>query len=190
MKIYTRGGDKGETSLFTGSRVPKDDIFIQALGGVDECNSAIGIAVSFLDNNKLDSCREQLETIQHALFDLGASVATPRQEATDSKRKKTLFDHGATTLLEKWIDAMDVDLPPLKTFILPGGDPAGAHLHLARSLCRRAEREMIPLLQREEVSKEVVCYLNRLSDYLFMASRWVNHQLGRPETCWQPHKEG
>lgn len=189
MKIYTRTGDKGETSLFTGQRVPKNDEIIDAIGTVDECNSSIGAALSFLGNqSQWKPIREQLEIIQHALFDVGAALATPRTRATESKVEKTRFDHDATELLERWVDAMQEKLPELHAFILPGGHPCGAMLHLSRSICRRAERLVVPLTNRADVSKHVLMYLNRLSDYLFVLSRYVNQLAGVPETQWQAHK--
>lgn len=187
-RIYTRSGDKGETSLFTGQRVLKNDPFMQALGSVDECNSAIGFSLSLLpDDPQYNQLKEQLIIIQHALFDLGAAIATPRTRAEQDKINKTRFDEEEIELLEKWIDEMDAELPKLKTFILPGGHPGGASLHLARSMCRRAEREVIPLNHHEDVSDKITCYLNRLSDYLFMASRWLNHLAKMPETPWEQH---
>lgn len=189
MKIYTKTGDKGETSLYTGKRVLKNNQFVEALGNVDECNSSIGIAISLLqENSLLKKTREELETIQHTLFDVGAAIATPRTEAPDSKIKKTRFDAEEVLILESWIDKMETELPKLHAFILPGGHPCGATLHLARSICRRAERTIIPLNQQEDVSDNVVIYLNRLSDYLFVASRYVNFKLQLPETTWEPHK--
>jgi len=189
MKIYTKTGDQGETSLFTGERVPKNDIFIEALGTVDECNSAIGAAISFISTNSLlKATKEQLENIQHALFDVGAALATPRTRAADFKIAKTRFDHDDIKLLEEWIDAMEKELPPLHAFILPGGHSSGAMLHLARSICRRAERCVVPLNQSADVPDDVMIYLNRLSDYLFVASRYINHQLKLPETTWEQHK--
>lgn len=186
MKIYTKTGDKGETSLFTGQRVPKTDPFIEALGSVDECNSAIGAALSLLpENATIKPVQDQLIMIQHALFDVGAALATPRTRAVDSKLKKTRFDHEEIELLEKWMDEMEAKLPELKAFILPGGHPAGAALHLARSICRRAERRTIPL--NADVSETVLVYLNRLSDYLFFVSRYVNFLMNCPETKWMPH---
>lgn len=188
-KIYTKTGDKGETSLFTGQRVPKNDPFIEALGSVDECNSSIGAALSLLPQNaKLNEVREQLETIQHALFDVGAALATPRTRAGDAKLEKTRFDDEEVKRLEGWIDAMDLELPALKAFILPGGHPCGAFLHVARSICRRAERRILPLHSAGEVSNGVVIYINRLSDYLFCVSRYVNFINKSPETQWMPHK--
>lgn len=188
-KIYTRTGDKGETSLFTGQRVPKNDPFMHALGTVDECNSSIGSAIALLPKEpQFQPIIEQLETIQHALFDLGAALATPRTRAADAKIEKTRFDEEETELLEKWIDEMTQELPPLKTFILPGGHPAGAMLHLARVICRRAEREIVPLGNHADVTESVLIYINRLSDYLFTVSRFVNHRTDTPETLWQHNK--
>jgi cob(I)alamin adenosyltransferase len=189
MKIYTRTGDKGTTSLFTGQRVPKNNPFIEALGAVDEGNSAIGVAISHLPiESAFQPIRNELESIQHALFDVGAALATPRSCQIEKKLKKTRFNQDAIAHLEKWIDEMEGQLPPLQTFILPGGHPAGAMLHLCRSLIRRAERFVIPLYTQEDVDEDVLVYLNRLSDYLFVASRYVNHQLKVPETSWQIHK--
>jgi cob(I)alamin adenosyltransferase len=187
MKIYTKSGDKGETSLFTGQRVPKNDPFIEALGSVDECNSAIGAALSFMPKeNNFAKTRGQLEDIQHALFDLGASLATPLKRSSNDKLEKTRFDHDDVALLEKWID--EEELPKLHSFILPGGHPAGSMLHLARSISRRAERCVAPLNKSAEVSNDVLMYLNRLSDYLFVVSRHVNHLMHNPETLWEKHK--
>lgn len=189
MKIYTRKGDKGETSLFTGQRVPKDNAFIEALGAVDECNSAIGLALShFPSGVELETTREQLITIQHALFDVGAALATPRTTAVNTKLEKTRFDDEEILAVESWIDEMDTALPPLKAFILPGGAPAGAALHMARSICRMAERLTVPLHKNGDVADNVLMYLNRLSDYLFTASRYVNHLMNCPETTWQHRK--
>lgn len=189
IKIYTKTGDDGETSLFSGQRVPKNDPFIEALGSVDECNSAIGIALAFMRSEPpLKELCGQLEMIQHTLFDLGASLATPRTRAAGSKIERTRFDSEGTALLEKWIDKMEEILPELHSFILPGGHPSGAFLHLARSICRRAERYVIPLNQKAEISKNLIIYLNRLSDYLFLASRYANYLMHQPETMWEAHK--
>ncbi len=188
-KIYTKTGDKGDTSLFSGQRVPKSDPFIQALGSIDECNSAIGAAIALMPKeDKFTFIIEQLEVIQHALFDLGAAVATPRTKAVDTKIEKTRFDEEETAFVEEWIDKMTLELPKLKTFILPGGHACGAMLHLARSICRRAEREVVPLTDHADVSDNVFIYLNRLSDYLFTVSRYVNHLTDSPETCWIHNK--
>lgn len=187
-KIYTRGGDKGKTSLFNGQRVSKRSTSIEAVGAVDECNSALGCALSQLpEGENFDTFREQLISIQHALFDLGAAIATPRTVSNEDKISKTRFDGGATKQLEEWIDSIESELPPLTTFILPGGHPAGASLHLARSLSRRAERKAVPCFENDDVDADILIYLNRLSDYLFVLSRAVNHRANVPETTWVHH---
>jgi cob(I)alamin adenosyltransferase len=189
IKIYTKTGDKGETSLFSGQRVPKNDPFVEALGTVDECNSAIGIAISFMhDDPNLKHTTNQLIEVQHTLFDLGASLATPRTKAAASKIERTRFDHEGIEHLEKWIDQMEEQLPELHAFILPGGNQAGAFLHLARSICRRAERVITPLIKTSDISQNVIVYINRLSDYLFVASRYINFVKKQPEIHWEAHK--
>jgi len=186
MPIYTKKGDNGETSLFTGDRIPKDDSFMHALGTIDECNSAIGLALSWLpEQDDLNAYREQLIIIQHALFDVGAAVATPRNRSSQAKINKTRFSVDAVKQLEQWMDDIETQLPKLKTFILPGGHPSASSLHLARNICRRAERHSIPLRYHGAIDDHVVIYLNRLSDYLFMLTRLINHQTGSPETHWQ-----
>lgn len=190
MKIYTRTGDKGETSLFTGARLSKSSPFFEALGAVDECNSTIGIALSQLkpDSENLKRAHHQLWVIQNALFDLGAAIATPSSTASEKKRLRTRFDDQGTLQLEEWIDAMEVDLKPLHTFILPGGHLAAATLHQARTICRRAERAVLALTHLHEVDPTVLIYLNRLSDYLFVVARYVNAQMCCEETLWQLHE--
>lgn len=187
MKIYTRTGDKGETSLFTGQRVLKNDPTMDALGTIDETTCAIGVALASLPGEMTD-IKEQLNTIQHTLFDLGAALATPRTRAGANKIEKTRFDHEGIEALEKWIDILETHLPPLQTFILPGGHISGAYLHLARSICRRAERLIVPLYLHSDVSEHVLIYINRLSDYLFVCSRYVNHLCNSPETTWIQRK--
>lgn len=187
IKIYTKSGDEGETSLFSGQRVSKNDPFIEALGSVDECNAALGIALTFMHEPALKKVKDQLKIIQSTLFDLGASLATPRTRSSESKIEKTRFDNEGTAFLENWIDEMEEELPELHTFILPGGHTAGAYLHLARCICRRAERSITPLVRNGEVSKNVMEYMNRLSDYLFVTSRFVNHLYNQPETQWIHH---
>lgn len=167
MKIYTRTGDQGETSLFSGKRVAKDCPRIEALGALDECNSAIGIAIAAIpDEQRFTECREQLLHIQQSLLDVGAMVAIEKEQQTSNDFIQQL---------ETWIDLMDAELPPLTVFILPGGHPASAALHLARSLCRRAERKIITLHKQHPLPLGVLCYLNRLSDYLFVTARMINH---------------
>lgn len=188
MKIYTRTGDDGTTSLFSGNRVKKSDLFIDAVGTIDECNSFIGFALSQMSlEQELDKVKLQLNAIQHALFDLGAHVATPLQQSSKEKIKKTRFDETSTAELESWIDEYQALLPPLKNFILPGGDPAGSALHLARSICRRAERILVDLFEQKQINHESLVYLNRLSDYLFVLARYVNLVTHSPELDWQPH---
>ena len=190
VKIYTKTGDQGQTSLFTGHRVPKNSHYIDALGTVDECNSAIGAAISLLPaEKKFSEVKAELEFVQHALFDIGAALATPRSLASSPKISKTRFDSDEITLLEKWIDKMELELPKLTYFILPGGDPAASFLHLARSICRRAERDALRLAEKADVSENVLVYLNRLSDYLFVLSRYVNLLAGCEETRWEHNKD-
>lgn len=188
MKIYTKTGDKGTSSLYTGERLEKTDHVFEALGTVDECNAAIGVSLAALPAiPDLATLREQLTHIQHSLFDLGAGLATPRDTAKEKAKEKTRFGSEGVILLEKWIDAMEEKLPPLHSFILPGGHPSGAHLHLARTICRRAERTAIPLLRAGKAEEAIGVYLNRLSDYLFVASRTANRLLNSPEAAWHPH---
>lgn len=188
VKIYTRTGDQGKTSLFSSERVSKDNPFIKALGAVDEANSTIGVVLSLLlPYQLLEKTRHQLILIQHGLFDIGAALATPLHCKNQKKIEKTHFENKAVELLEKWIDEMELELPPLSHFILPGGHKSGAMLHLARAIVRRAESLVIPLYENQEIEKEVLIYLNRLSDYLFVASRFVNAHLNIPEVKWEPH---
>jgi len=185
-KIYTKTGDQGETSLFSGQRVSKNDPTIEALGTVDEANCAIGLAISFLPSGTpFAEIKNQLLIIQNTLFDLGAALATPRTRAPEQKLKKTRFGNEGVVQLEEWIDALDALLPQLRTFILPGGHPAGAQLHIARSITRRAERLIVPIHQHSDVAEPVLTYINRLSDYLFVAARTINHLAHIPESTWQ-----
>lgn len=171
MKLYTKTGDKGKTSLI-GGRVSKDDLRVEAYGTVDELNSYIGKAVTELDQAVFKDLLEDLETIQHELFDLGGDLANVMKE-----RKYTLQE-ASIEVLEKRIDALADEAPPLKRFILPGGTPAAASLHIARTVTRRAERRVVTLMNEiEDVPAVAQKYLNRLSDYFFAASRVVNFRL-------------
>ena len=186
MKIYTRTGDKGETGLFGGSRVSKSHPRVAAYGEVDELNNALGAARAALPaDGALKTLDAALERVQAECFVVGALLATP---ADKLGKLAPPFDAGlpehAPKRLESEIDAWDADLKPLTTFILPGGGPAGAALHLARGVCRRAERVVVELSAREPVPEGVVVWLNRLSDWLFTAARWANAKQGRPETPW------
>lgn len=181
MKIYTKTGDKGETALFTGRRVPKDNLRVEAYGTVDELNAVLGMAVTALP--AASPVREPLLRIQRDLFDLGGDLATPPDKAG---RGATVVE-AQVAFLEATIDGWERELPPLKRFILPGGTAAAATLQLARAVCRRAERRVITLARAEEVSPVAIQYLNRLSDLLFVAARYVNHlaNVKEPEVIFE-----
>lgn len=186
FKIYTKTGDAGTTSLYTGERRPKDDTEFEVLGTTDELSSFIGLARAQLegDSGSIDLVA-QLETIQCTLQDLGSHVATPRSmDKHKKKMARTEFTIERTEALEEWIDAMDETLPPLTTFILPSGGAAGATLHCCRSICRRAERSIVPLHRAEKIDAAAYKYLNRLSDYLFTAARYAAQQAGVEETIY------
>lgn len=178
MKIYTKTGDRGETSLFGGERVAKDALRIEAYGTVDELNSLLGVARSFKPGIEVETI---LDKIQNDLFVLGADLATP-PSATNANTPRVELRHGEE--LEPIIDSLESKLRPLKAFILPGGPPAGAHLHLARTVCRRAERLVVKLSRAEGTVGASVVYLNRLSDLLFVLARYANHLDGADETEW------
>jgi cob(I)alamin adenosyltransferase len=177
MKIYTKTGDKGETGLYGGERVAKDSWRVAAYGTVDEANSAIGMARSHLNDEELD---KDLAHIQNALFDVGADLATPN--ASKYRKNVSPIDEQDISVLERLID--HYDNTPLTNFILPGGHPASAALHLARTVTRRAEREVTTLKRNEEINEHVAVYLNRLSDLLFVMARAVNAKAGISETKW------
>lgn len=176
MKIYTRTGDSGETGLWGGIRVTKDSPRVQAYGTVDECNAALGLARAAGLAPELDQLIAQL---QNQLFVVGADLATPG-EATNIPR----IGAAEIAFLEQHIDALEESLEPLRQFILPGGTMAAAYLHLARTVCRRAERWAVSLSHEEEIGAYVVVYLNRLSDLLFVAARAANARAGMPDVPW------
>jgi cob(I)alamin adenosyltransferase len=178
-RIYTRGGDKGETSLGDGTRVPKQALRVEAYGTVDEANAAIGLARLHADPDS----DAMLARIQNDLFDLGADLCTPE----DGRRAAGALRIVAAQVerLEREIDRMNAALRPLESFILPGGTPAAAYLHLARTVTRRAERLVCALATEESVNPQVVKYLNRLSDHLFVLGRRVNDN-GARDVLWQP----
>ncbi|PWC73019.1 cob(I)yrinic acid a c-diamide adenosyltransferase [Azospirillum sp. TSH100] len=180
-KIYTRGGDAGETSLGDGSRVPKHDRRVAAYGTVDEANAVIGMARLHLAG--LTEADAMLGRIQNDLFDLGADLCTPEEE--NPKYPPLRIVQAQVDRLETEIDAMNADLAPLTSFILPGGSPAAAHLHLARTVVRRAERLMTDLARHEPVTPAALKYVNRLSDHLFVLSRVVNRN-GADDVLWVP----
>jgi cob(I)alamin adenosyltransferase len=187
MKVYTKTGDKGTSQLFSGERRPKDHAVFKALGDTDELNGQIGVAIENLRIANNEYLPPKLEQIQSRLFDLGACVATPLTTASQTKKNRAgRFDEGNVDMLEQWIDEMDAELPPLKVFILPsGGGLASTHLHVARSVCRRAERRVVPLEAAGDVESVVIRYLNRLSDFLFVAARYAAMKEGKEETKWQ-----
>jgi cob(I)alamin adenosyltransferase len=178
VKIYTRTGDAGETSLFDGSRVSKADRRVDAYGDVDELNAWLGLVRA----NRLDADLDQpLVRIQQDLFALGAQLADPRDRIAERVRKASLGDADVERL-EQLIDRLESEVPPLRRFILAGGSPAGAALHVARTVCRRAERRMVALTPMPDAV--LVKYVNRLSDLLFVIARVVNHRAGMPEIEW------
>lgn len=181
MKIYTRTGDSGTTGLFGGGRVDKHHPRLEAYGTVDEANSAIGVAASLLDG-EIEALRRPLQEIQRDLFVVGADLATP----PGSKPVVPRVGPGHVSRLEEWIDEFERDLPPLEHFVLPGGSTGGAALHLARTICRRAERATVALAGEDSVDTNVIVYLNRLSDFLFIAARWTNFRGGTAEIAWKP----
>lgn len=176
MKIYTKTGDAGETGLFGGGRVPKDDPRVRAYGDVDELNAWIGFVIAIhlptFESNVL-------ETIQRDLFTIGADLATP-----DAAKRRAALDAATVGALEHVIDSYDPKLKPLKNFILPGGSPKGAALHVARTVCRRAERSVVSLARSQQVNPLIIQYLNRLSDLLFVLARAVNMQTGHDDVAW------
>ncbi|WP_417518333.1 cob(I)yrinic acid a,c-diamide adenosyltransferase [Minwuia sp.] len=178
-KIYTRGGDKGQTSLSDGSRRPKTDPLIEAYGAVDETNAALGLVRLHTDGE----ADEMLSRIQNDLFDLGADLATPHAESY--KWEPLRIVQSQVDRLEQEIDRMNERLEPLKSFILPGGTPAATHLHLARTLCRRAERLMWRAAEDAEISDAALKYVNRLSDHLFVLGRILNND-GKDDVLWTP----
>ncbi|MBA2176562.1 cob(I)yrinic acid a,c-diamide adenosyltransferase [Halobacillus locisalis] len=183
MRIYTRSGDKGQTSLIYGQRVSKDDLRVDAYGTCDEANSAIGVALSHLKGEEWEgkeSFMHDMQKIQTILFHVGAELATPKGKEVQWELKKEHIDG-----LERSIDAWDEELPPLKNFILPSGHQASAGFHFARTVVRRAERSAVGL--GDEIDNPyVVSYLNRLSDLLFVAARYVNKSVGGTETTLNP----
>jgi cob(I)alamin adenosyltransferase len=183
MRIYTRTGDAGETGLFGGQRVAKDAVRVEAYGAVDELNAVIGVARARPGDEVVG---DLLADIQADLLVLGADLATPSEQgARVGTRDVKRMEERQVHRLEHEIDALDATLPPLKRFILPGGSERGALLHLARTVCRRAERRVVALGHLEGVNPEAVRYLNRLSDLLFVLARSVNQQAGIPELPWE-----
>jgi len=200
-KIYTRGGDKGRTSLGDGSRVAKHDLRVEAYGTVDEANAALGLARLYTEGE----AEAMLARIQHDLFDLGADLCRPEAEPEASEGKKPASKKKAApskvegakksaplrviesqvVRLEREIDQMNAALQPLESFVLPGGGAAAAHLHLARTTARRAERLMTALAEKNPINPVAIKYINRLSDHLFVLARWLNSR-GKADILWKP----
>ncbi|KAM6246794.1 corrinoid adenosyltransferase MMAB [Porphyrio hochstetteri] len=182
-RIYTRTGDAGFSSTFTGERRPKGDRIFEALGAADELSSAIGLASEF-SREKGHAFVGQLHRVQCMLQDVGSSIATPLSSAREAHLKRTRFSEEPVVELEQWIDSYTEQLPPLRTFILPSGGRSSAALHLSRAVCRRAERCVVPLVQAGEVDPNVAKYLNRLSDYLFVLARYAAMKEGKEEKIY------
>lgn len=178
MKIYTKTGDHGETGLVGGSRIAKTSARIEAIGDVDELNAAIGVARTYSEHHELDPT---LAWIQNALFDLGAELASP----PGGRISFAPLPEDAAQRLEHSIDLQTAELPALRNFILPGGAPLGAHLHFARCVCRRAERAVLNLHEHEPLRAELLAFLNRLSDWLFVSARTVNRIAGIEDVLWE-----
>ncbi len=182
-RIYTRTGDAGETSLFGGHRVSKSDPRVGAYGTIDELNAVVGMARATGPGPEID---QVLERVQHHLFDLGAELATPQGSSAASHVPRVASEW--VEALEKDIDRFDAGLPPLRAFILPGGTPAAALLHLARTVARRAEREIVALTAREPLNPELLKFANRLSDLFFVLARAANLAAGHADVVWGPHR--
>ena len=187
-KVYTRTGDKGETSLVGGRRLHKDHIRIECYGTTDELNTIIGVvrtlALEKPETAEWQKLIEILQAIQQKLFDIGSELATHHE---DSYEGQILASETDVSWLEELIDNMNQTIDPLKSFVLPGGSLINAHLHQARTVCRRAERLVIRLNREDPVNPFARKFLNRLSDLLFVMARWVSHQKGEAETLWQPN---
>ena len=181
MKIYTRTGDTGETALFGGGRVSKDHLRTSAYGDVDELNSVVGVARATAPVEAFD---ELLDGIQRDLFAIGGRLATPKPEKVAKAIAKAVLPPERVAQLELVMDDAELELPELRAFVLPGGTPKAAALHLARTVCRRAERSAVRLAREEEAPAEILTYLNRLSDLLFTLARLANHRAGTGDTTW------
>jgi cob(I)alamin adenosyltransferase len=185
-RIYTKRGDAGETALVGGQRVSKDALRIECYGTVDELNSFIGLAVvSCGGEARLQKLGEILLRVQHELFNLGSILATLPEDVHPKQPRVTDKE---VEQLEQEIDAMNEGLPVLRSFVLPGGSRVNAELHATRTICRRAERLVVALSREEQVPVEAIRYLNRLSDALFVWSRWANHVMGVAEVLWDPNR--
>lgn len=188
MKIYTKTGDQGETSLFGGKRVSKADLRVDAYGTIDELNAFIAVSKSLIDD---EIVIHQLKKIQFDLFTLGSESATPTDQlklANGKNRLALMISEKEIQELENWMDTMENELEPLRFFILPGGGKIATSLHVSRTVCRRAERKMIALHEVENLRPELIQYLNRLSDYLFVLARYMSKKQGETEEFWNPNE--
>ena len=186
MKIYTKTGDKGETSLYGGTRVSKAAARVESYGTLDELNAFIGLAKAEISDEKV---LNQLQKIQFDLFTVGSEAATPTDKlilANGKNRLDLMISEKEILELEHWMDDLDASLEPLQFFILPSGGKAAASVHVCRTVCRRAERAMVYLNETEEVRPELIKYLNRLSDYLFILARYISKISGEKEEYWNP----
>lgn len=190
MKIYTKTGDKGDTALYGGTRVSKASARVDSYGNIDELNSFIGLAKSEITDEKVLA---QLKKIQFDLFTVGSESATPADKlilANGKSRLSLMISDREIEELEQWMDEYETDLEPLQYFILPGGGKSATALHVCRTVCRRAERGLVLLNETEEIRAELIKYLNRLSDYLFMLARYISKISGEQEEFWNPSERG
>ncbi len=185
-RIYTRAGDSGMTALVGGQRVAKDDARIEAYGAVDELNAFLGVARVTAESLGvgMSPLTVILKRVQHELFNLGSILATLPEDVHPKQPRVT---ESEVKQLERELDAANENLAPLRSFVLPGGSRLDAELHVCRTVCRRAERLLVALARTQSIPEETLRYLNRLSDALFVWSRWVNHSQGTPETLWEPN---
>lgn len=187
-RVYTKTGDKGTTSLADGSRVSKADLRLETYGTVDELNALVGLCRSSLERSEelkpaaAAAADRWLEAVQNDLFNLGGDLATPVASRWENM---IVVGEVEITKLEQMIDELQTALPPLREFVLPGGTRINAELHLCRTVCRRAERIAVQLQEHAEINPQAVPFLNRLSDFFFVASRWVQHHAGKPEVTWK-----
>ena len=181
MTIYTKTGDDGDTALFGGGRVPKNNTRVEAYGAVDELNSFVGLAIATLAESEV---RDGLLLVQNDLFALGANLATPEGDGSRPRPQTPDVPTVRVEAMERWIDEATDELPELRQFVLPGGTETAASLHVCRSVCRRAERAVVALGREEALDPGIVPYLNRLSDLLFVWARLANHRAGREDVPW------
>lgn len=190
MSVYTRTGDKGKTALYGGKRVSKASTRVDAYGSIDELNSAIGVAIAGIQSSnystdkKVQSLEQELIRIQNDLFEIGGALANPHSTGSGQASSKIKLTKRVTDF-ENTINKLEKDLPPLSNFILPGGGRSGSCLHLSRTVARRAERRIVDLSEKEKVQNEIIIYMNRLSDLLFMFARFVNHKEKIKEIQWK-----